>query len=146
MLDILKTTLNSRTMPVCLFILITGISAGIFFGGMVPVSEKLHLIALMQNSEAHFFPTVFMHIAAVVLIILAGFTVYGFPLASFILFFRSFSVGFCDCLLLYNLAPGDIPGFIFSFMLPQLLICVIYLIAFAASIRYALSHLRSSGR
>ena len=142
MLDLLKTSLNTRILILCLFILITGLSAGIFFGGIVPDQEKVHLITLLQNSTAHLLPTILINLTALLLIALAGFTVYGFPLALILLWFRSFSVGFCDCLLLYSISSGSITGFIFSFMLPQLLICTVYLLAAAASTGYALQQLR----
>lgn len=140
--DILKTTLNTRSLLICLSVLITGISAGVFFGGIAPAADILNLTPLMQESKSQFFPSLLINLSFLLLILLAGFTVYGFPLVFIILFSRSFAVGFCDCLLLYSLDPGSILSFIFSFLLPQMLLCGVYLICSVVSAGYALSQIR----
>ena len=140
--DLLKTTLNTRSLVLCLIILVAGLSAGIFFAGIVPDQEKVYLVTLLQNSSARILPVLLTNTAALLLIGLAGFTVYGFPVALIFLWFRGFSVGFCDCLLLYNISSGSIAGFIFSFLLPQILLCSVYLLAVTVSTGYALQQLR----
>ena len=75
-------------------------------------TEKTYLLSAIQSPDVQFIPTIIMNSAVLALIILAGFTVYGFPLAPLILFLRSFAVGFCDCLLLYNMGSDNIISFI----------------------------------
>jgi hypothetical protein len=139
MTDHFKQPLNNRCMLLLLLILIMGISTGIFFGDIIPVPDKQHFTALLQNCTPFNFSAVLINLSFLLLIITAGFTVYGFPLVIIILFSHSFAVGFCDCLLLYKLEPSGIPDFIFSFFLPQLILCGVYFIFSAFSISYALS-------
>ena len=141
MQDLLRTTVTIRTLLICLFILLAGLSSGVFFGGIIPVSEKLHLASMIQISTLKLLPLLLTNTAVILFIILAGFTVYGFPLALIALWFRSFSVGLCDCLLLYNQDSGSTWSFIVSFLLPQLFLCGIYLLITAASTGYALRQL-----
>ena len=143
MLDLLKTIVTIRALLICLFILLMGISSGVFFGGIIPISEKLHLSSMLQISTLKPIPILLTNMAAILLISLAGFTVYGFPLALIALWFRSFSVGLCDCLLLYNHDSGSTGSFIASFLLPQMFLCTIYLFVTAASTGYALQQLSS---
>lgn len=142
MLELLKTTVNIRVLALCLFILIMGLSAGIFFGGIIPDADKIHLAGFMQKTDAQPFPTLLINLIALMLMGLAGFTVYGSPLALLILFSRSFAVGFCDCLLLYSNDSDNIAGFIFSFLLPQLMLCAVYLAAATISVSYAWGQLQ----
>lgn len=139
MINHLKQPLNIRCILLLLLILIMGISAGIFFGDIIPVPEKQHFTALLQNHTPFTFSAVLINLTFLLLIIAAGFTVYGFPLVIIIIFSHSFALGFCDCLLLYKLEPSGIPDFIFSFLFPQLILCGVYLIFSAFSISYALS-------
>lgn len=143
MYDILKTSLTLKTLLICLFVLIMGISAGIFFGSIIPGSEMTYMVSLLQNSTVQIIPNILINLAVLTLIGIAGFTIYGFPLALIILLFRSFAVGFCDYLLLYSIDSGGILNFVFSFLLPQLLLCTLYLITTTISTGYALSHLNS---
>ena len=143
MLNISKFKVNTNCLLLCLLILIMGISAGIFFSIIIPSSEKMYLISFLNNSAVNFPHVLFTNIAVLLLILFAGFTIYGFPLALLMLFSRSFAVGFCDCLLLYNMDSGSIPEFVFTFLLPQLILCFIYFAASGLSISYALSRLQN---
>ena len=143
MLNIFKSAVSTRILLLCLFILVTGLSAGMFFGGILPSSEKVQISMHLQNPEANFLPTLLTNALSLLLIGLAGFTVYGFPLALILLWSRGFSVGFCDCLLLAGTDSGDAAGFIFTFLMPQLILCTVYLLAAAISTGYALQHLRT---
>lgn len=143
MINKFKSYISTHTLILCLIILITGLSAGIFFAGIVPNQERVHLITLLQNATSHMLPAILVNLTALLMIGLAGFSVYGFPLALILLWFRSFSVGLCDCLLLYSIGSDDIAGFIFSFLLPQLMLCTVYLLAAAACTGYSLFYMQS---
>ena len=143
MLNIFKSAVSTRILLLCLFLLVTGLSAGMFFGGILPSSEKVQISLLLQHYETQFLPSLLANALSLLLIGLAGFTVYGFPLALILLWSRGFSVGFCDCLLLSDTGSGNAAGFIFTFLLPQLLLCTVYLLATAVSTGYALQHLRT---
>lgn len=142
MLNTLRT-ININCLLPCLLILIMGISSGIFSGGIIPSSEKLYLISLLDSSTAQWFPVILINMTSLALILFAGFTIYGFPLALLILFSRCFAVGFCDCLLLYNIDSESASGFILSFLLPQLLICTAHLLAATVATGYAMHHLQN---
>lgn len=146
MSDILNI-ITTRILLICLFILVSGISAGLFFASILPSSEASHLISyLSEATDSTVISQLFTNLTLLFLIVLAGFSVYGFPLAIILLWSRGFSVGFCDYLQLYNIEDNSIAGFIFSFLLPQLMICTIYLLAAAISTGYAMRHLHTSSR
>ncbi len=150
--DFLKksiSSINIRILLICLFVLVTGITAGIFFGGLLPDNDILHLIPLLENQASTSgpvnLPAALINLAYLLLICFAGFTLYGFPLSLFLLLIRGFATGFCDCLLLYSINTGELLNFIISFLLPQLLLCTVYLIATAYAVSHALSAISSKG-
>ena len=146
MSDILKT-ITTQILLLCIFILVSGISAGLFFAGILPSSESSQLISFLSDAaDSTVVSQLFTNMILLSLIALAGFSVYGFPMALIFLWSRGFSIGFCDYLQLYSIEDNSIAGFIFSFLLPQLLICTIYLLAAASSTGYALRHLHKSTR
>ena len=143
MINTFKSAISTSVLMLCLFILVTGLSAGIFFGGIMPAPEKAQMAAILQDIDAKLLPSLIINALSLLMIGLAGFTVYGFPLALILLLYRSFSVGFCDCLLLYSAGSDNPAGFVFTFLLPQLLLCTVYMLATAVSTGYALQHLRA---
>ena len=143
MLNTFFSKLNIRVLLLCLFILVTGISSGIFFAGLLPPADKSALISTLANADTSPFSLrLLTNLCLLLLIGFAGFTVYGFPLALFLLFFRGFSTGFCDCLLLYNINTDGVFSFLFSFLLPQLCLCAAYWAVSAFSTSYALVKIR----
>ncbi len=143
MLNELKILLNIKLLLPCLFILVSGVSAGIFCGSILPAEEMNYFISLLRDhlttSGPHFLPSAITNLLFLLLIFLSGYSIYGFPLALLLLFIRTFSTGFCDCLLLYSIDQSGILQFIFSFLLPQLILCTVYFAVTVFSISLALS-------
>ena len=147
MFNTLKKSINSQILIICLFIFITGISAGIFFGAILPGTDKTHLLSVISShAKSPTIAALLTNLILLSLICLAGFSVYGFPLSLILMMSRGFAFGFCDYLLLYSRHPGDLPGFLFSFLLPQLILSLIYMTASAAATGYAVSKLQDSIR
>lgn len=142
MINYTKLKPDSRALLISLCCLVAGISAGIFFGEIIPSSEQMQLASIVENTTQQFSSTLIINLLTILLLFLAGFTVYGFPLALIILFSRGFATGFCDSLLLYKMSSSSIASFFFAFLLPQLLICTIFFFVTAISINYAFRHLR----
>ena len=126
-----------------LFTLVTGLAAGMFLGSLLPGADRMYLFSLLQSSNSGFLPMLVTNLMVLGLISFSGFSVYGFPMALLLLFTRAFSTGFCDSLLIYNVDNSGLLPFIFTFMLPQILLCIIYLAVTAASVSYALTHLQN---
>ena len=134
MSDILKTLLNRRILLICLFVLTSGISAGLFLSGLMPTAEKLHLASLIQACSAHYLYALISNIIYISLIAVAGITLYGFPLALLLLFARAFAAGFTGLFLIHT---NNI-----TMLLSQIMLCLIFTLITTASVTYALQHLK----
>ena len=134
MSDILKKLLNTRILIICLFVLTSGISAGLFLSGLMPAAEKLHLVSFIQECYSHYLSALILNITYLCLISIAGITIYGFPLALLLLFTRSFSAGFAGPFLIHT---NQVPT-----LLSQILLCLIFTFITTFSVTYALQHLQ----
>ena len=134
MSDILKTLLNRRILLICLFVLTSGISAGLSLSGLMPTAEKLHLASLIQTCSAHYLYALISNIIYISLIAVAGITLYGFPLAILLLFARAFSAGFTGLFLIHT---NNI-----TMLLSQIMLCLIFTLITTASVTYAMHHLK----
>ncbi len=144
MINFTKLT-SPRTVNLCLAIIITGISAGIFSAAIIPRGDKTMLFSLLQfhfasNSTA-IIPYLLTNGLLLGIIVLACFSIYGFPLALAVLICRSFSCGFCGFILLDNIEKAGFMSFTFRFFLPNLFFLSIYLAASIAGTTYALQNL-----
>lgn len=135
---------NKKILFLCLFIMITGLSSGIFFTSMIPASDRGALSGFLQEAIASHdlsIPSVIIYnLLLLALIFFCGLSVYGFPLAALLFFCRSMLPGICIPLVTSAPAADFLP-----FLLFNMILLLVYLAATAACISYGSSriHIRT---
>jgi len=132
---------DKKILLTCFFIMLAGLSSGIFFISMLPGTDKILLAGLLQDAikthSLNILPAVIYNLMLFALIFLCGLSVYGFPLAALLFFCRAMFLGVC--IPLVSGAPfSDFMPFLFF----NLLLLLLYLAATAACVSYGLVHLR----
>lgn len=137
-----------RVPAVCLFIALAGVSSGVFFKELLPDGDELFLAEILERtllSECHpLLPAVLVNTVIMAVIFLAGISVYGFPAASVVLFLRSFSTGLCTSIVLSCAGRLSLKTLIAGYLVPNILLLSVFLIAVYICTRYGLALLYRS--
>lgn len=137
---IISDTINKKVLLICVFIMLAGLSSGMFFISMVPETDRLHLTELLQETitsrSLNILPAIIYNLLLLGLIFFCGLSVYGFPLAALLFFCRAMFLGVC-----IPLAAGAPLTAFLPFICSNLLLMIIYLAATTACISYGSSHI-----
>lgn len=138
---------NTRLLFLCIFVFISGTSAGSFFGSALDITDKQilskMLISHTDPSAAAMIPMLLVNTAFLLLIYFSGITFYASPFALFLLFSKSFSTGFCGLLMASEINSIGIFKFLQAYLLPNFILSIVYLLAAVSAISYSLPAVRS---
>ena len=130
------------------FFFMAGISAGIFLELMMSADKKVeviqYLLQYLETGSSANFPNPFSssllnNFLLLLIIFIAGLSIYLFPAALLALFFKGLTLGFSACLIIEALSFKGI-FFIFLSIIPQnLLFIPAFIFAASGCVNFALS-------
>lgn len=145
---------GKRVLLASSFFFLTGISSGVFLEMTIGTSEKsalseyLHEYLSASASEVScsslFFASLANNLLLLLIIFLAGFSVFGFPIAPAVLAYKGLALGFCTGLVAETLKNKGIL-LIAATLLPQHIILIpVFIMAASAASCYGLSVIKQN--
>ena len=126
---------------ITVFIFLTSLFTGAFFSFCLSSGDKASLTdpirQMFQREGVSLFPSLLTNVFLLLLVFLAGLTIYGFALSLIILTGKALSIGFCGGLLFFSAGDSGLK-FLFLSLLPVNILLMCSLIAaVTVSLNYA---------
>jgi len=147
-INILKPELGSaNTLAASVFFFLTGISSGIFLELFMNPAQKhgvaQYLFEYLINESSDlsypnpFFSSLGSNLFLLLIILVSGLTVYGFPFALLTLLYKGFVLGFSSCLIIEELSLKGISLILLTIIPQNLLLVPAFLAAAAGCLHYS---------
>lgn len=124
-----------------IFLCLTSLFTGVFFSFCLSSADKASLIdpirQMLQADSFSAFPSVLTNLFLLLLIFLAGLSLYGFAFSLLILTGKSLSLGFCGGLLYFASGSAGMKLLILSLLPVNLLLMGAVIPATAVALNYA---------
>ena len=146
---------NKKTLFISAFFFLTGIFTGLFLELIMSPEEKSNLSLYLQQYiltdsgsmeyPDPFFSSLATNLLLLLIIFLAGLSIFGFPAAMAALAYKGTALGFCTGLIAETLKNKGVIVILTSLLPQNLLLIPAFILAASAAINYALFSL-SKGR
>lgn len=147
---ILPLLQNRKRLLAITFLVCFGIFTGFFLEACFTTTDRIAVAEpvkqLLSTGNIAVIPSFLSNLLLLLLIYLAGLSLYGFPLSFVLLFVKSMASGFCCNLLGSTASENFIRLFFITFLPTNLMLYPLFILAVLISFNYSITCLQSSSR